>query len=953
MSLGANALRSREELGRLAEDEPYDEEYDDPLLLGPGAAAPRSPHPPPVAVPPRQDIMRGGMVVGEPEGPARDDLAAEAAHVMANELESLRMSELADALKRHEQSVSTERSGGPSSHGALEGGPGTSGGSTPKGPHLSKSSSDAARKDRGKKKRAMNPDSMPRPPLKDAEAPAAFVTVCLARQGEEGEVTRHPAPPPAGTRYEVRDRGSCGPRFMRLSLNSLPADPRMLAGSALHMDVLVTPLARMEPGDDPIPVVDMGYMGPPRCARCNAYINPFMRWIDGGKRFVCNLCAAINETPEKYFSKLEDNGLRADHAERPELWSGSVDFVATDAYRVRPPMSPAHVFVIDVSAEAVRSGRTRACCRAADAALGSVAGRERALAGVVTYDTQVHFYALRAHSENYQVVVCPDMSDTYVPPGAAFVPPLAECEQSLRAVLAAIPEVHSPDDAPASAPKPRVATCAGAAILSAARALRGNGGHVHAFLSQRPREGPLQTLERGYPDGLEEDTVLKHLGRGKDLTPLARDCATHQICVSLHVLAPPGAEGPGVDVATLGDLAMKTGGGVRYWDDLRGDDWPAMAADLAHAVSREQGLEALFRMRVSAGLKVESYRGAFFSATDADVDLPQVDADKCVAVTLAHGDAPLHGRPEAYLQAALLYTAPGGARRIRVHNLARAVTPVMQAMYKGADLDAHVAATAKRMCAALPRHSVASLRELALADAASALHKYRHTCALKQQPGQLILPEALKTLPLATSAMLKAAPFRQDLPLDQRAAAAHAVQTASPEALGALLYPRLFRVDRLHADFPSLLEPPGPAPGGGAPAPAACPRRLPDRLMLSAQVLEPEGIYLLDDGLEAVFHVGRQCPDYVVHGVLGEDAAASGARGAQVRELGTPASAALWALLRELQRRRGCPSRIRVLRHDRSEALFFDRLVEDRVAGLPSYMEHLQQLHKRIQTRLS
>jgi hypothetical protein len=31
-------------------------------------------------------------------------------------------------------------------------------------------------------------------------------------------------------------------------------------------------------------------MGPIRCSRCKAYINPFMRFIDQGKHFVCNLC---------------------------------------------------------------------------------------------------------------------------------------------------------------------------------------------------------------------------------------------------------------------------------------------------------------------------------------------------------------------------------------------------------------------------------------------------------------------------------------------------------------------------------------------------------------------------------------------------------------------------------------------------------------------------------------
>ena len=44
-------------------------------------------------------------------------------------------------------------------------------------------------------------------------------------------------------------------------------------------------------------VVDFGEMGPVRCLKCKAYMNPFMRFIDGGKQFVCNLCGALCSCP--------------------------------------------------------------------------------------------------------------------------------------------------------------------------------------------------------------------------------------------------------------------------------------------------------------------------------------------------------------------------------------------------------------------------------------------------------------------------------------------------------------------------------------------------------------------------------------------------------------------------------------------------------------------------------
>ena len=42
-------------------------------------------------------------------------------------------------------------------------------------------------------------------------------------------------------------------------------------------------------------IVDNGPNGPVRCNRCKAYMNPFMQFIDGGRRFLCNICSHSSE----------------------------------------------------------------------------------------------------------------------------------------------------------------------------------------------------------------------------------------------------------------------------------------------------------------------------------------------------------------------------------------------------------------------------------------------------------------------------------------------------------------------------------------------------------------------------------------------------------------------------------------------------------------------------------
>jgi protein transport protein SEC24 len=37
-------------------------------------------------------------------------------------------------------------------------------------------------------------------------------------------------------------------------------------------------------------------------------MNPYMRWTDGGKTFVCNFCGHSNPCPDVYFNYLGPDG---------------------------------------------------------------------------------------------------------------------------------------------------------------------------------------------------------------------------------------------------------------------------------------------------------------------------------------------------------------------------------------------------------------------------------------------------------------------------------------------------------------------------------------------------------------------------------------------------------------------------------------------------------------------
>ncbi|TQD73409.1 hypothetical protein C1H46_041054 [Malus baccata] len=192
----------------------------------------------------------------------------------------------------------------------------------------------------------IDPTQIPRP------IPSSSMLIHETRQGNQAN-----PPPPATTDYIVRDTGNCSPRYMRCTINQIPCTADLLTTSGMPLALLVEPFALPHPNEEPIQVVDFGESGPVRCSRCKGYINPFMKFIDQGRKFICNLCGVIctvfvckssdpteyaiscagftDETPRDYHCNLGPDGRRRDADERPELCRGTVEFVASKEYMRR------------------------------------------------------------------------------------------------------------------------------------------------------------------------------------------------------------------------------------------------------------------------------------------------------------------------------------------------------------------------------------------------------------------------------------------------------------------------------------------------------------------------------------------------------------------------------------------------------------------------------------------
>lgn len=103
-------------------------------------------------------------------------------------------------------------------------------------------------------------------------------------------------PPLSNSIFTAIDTGNCSPRYMRPTMVAPPGSKEILSQIGLPFAVLCTPFATPENGETIVPEVSLEQL-PPRCTRCNAYINLYVQWIDGGDSWVCNMCTMKNATP--------------------------------------------------------------------------------------------------------------------------------------------------------------------------------------------------------------------------------------------------------------------------------------------------------------------------------------------------------------------------------------------------------------------------------------------------------------------------------------------------------------------------------------------------------------------------------------------------------------------------------------------------------------------------------
>jgi protein transport protein SEC24 len=758
-------------------------------------------------------------------------------------------------------------------------------------------------------------------------------------------------PPLATDDFVGIDNGNANPKFFRPSMLCTPGQERLLKDSHVPFGTILAPLSQQLHNKEMVSVVKRS-AAPARCHRCRGYLSCHARWLEMGRKWECPLCEVVNDVPDEEFSNVDGLGRPVNQPDHPELSCGSVEFDVDEfpEYALRSedgtalPTRPLHhLFLVDISRDAAQRFLPDYVAAMRNGLQRMAEVTPECKVSFITFASQLHFYDLR-HPDMPQLCV-PDVENPFVP-----LPFTSLCWLEVGADLDRI-EKFLDRLTTAAAYADEVECVLGAAVKAATLVLAGqHGGRVIMCAHRYPQRGIGNITPR-------EQHKLYGTDREKELlrpiegfwTSTASAAAKQQISFDLFMFSSEYAE-----LVTLSNICHVTNGRVflfKNYDPLV--DNTKVTASMQQLLTEEAGYAGILRVRCSTGLRVQRYRGHFFSQTVQDMDLASVTSSSTFFVEFAH-ESKLEKGNYTHFQAALLYTTRSGHRRVRVHSCRLRVASSLTVLFRNLDMEATLFGFIQDTIAEAVNKGPRQARQSMTDRLIKSFSGYRMYCAADSGSGDygdakpaardkkntLLMPPRLKLLPVFLLCLMKSDALTEGtvVPIDSRVASIFDLVSMPMHKLLIYLYPSLFSLEDLATDprIGTLVEETGHCV-------------LPHHRQLVYDSVARDGVYVLcDEQAHLVYMwIGSRVPPKLSQLLFNMEDASTvcTANGPGEECFGERLRNVLYALM---LREDGMRRLIVVHEGERAEDAFFKELKEEMGTSPMGYDEYLTHIHRTI-----
>lgn len=644
--------------------------------------------------------------------------------------------------------------------------------------------------------------------------------------------------------YTSFDSGNAPCRFARSTCYMVPESSSSLSKSEFKFSVVFTPFAEQTEKEAEIQNSDRREGPIFRCERCRAFVNPGFTYKENYQKYVCNMCELESAVPQNYFdlsTKIE--------SEYPETKYAVYDFIVPDSYRQKDVKRHNMLLCFDMSYESLVNSSFFHVLANVTAILDSL--NEDVGIGFILYDTTVSFFRAEEDEDEVSIVRCADPENpASLSHSEMFLNPKKDRSKidRLLAFLQKFAETRYNQNHNELKASPH---CFEILSKSLCEIFKESPGHVLLFSSVNRKQG---TGSRALPKSAsfrpKESYYTKY---GEMLAVLG-------VTVDMFITAEKQ-----VELSSISALSTCTGGNVYFYNNFRSaTDSESLYYDVYRTMTVFRGLDVVCRLRVSNGLQIQDYYSPKGKVHTLDFQLGSLTSDQHVVANLQLGEN-LKNKKCVYLQFVTLYTNTYGVCLMRITNLSLKITPEMPLFFKNLDCDAYIYTLTRQYGDLLCSKLSNEVSEHALKQAYKLFKYYRYDIGGRYESKEFALPDKIKYFPLYLSSLLSRACFNQKTQVNNDDYNFYSILSLLQLHISKLcfnLYPKIFNLSHLYQEYKLGKSKVGTVGANGYPA-------LPNSIAANLLLIKPEGVYLIDNGLNMYINVRHLTNEELLQDLFG------------------------------------------------------------------------------------
>lgn len=386
--------------------------------------------------------------------------------------------------------------------------------------------------------------------------------------------------------------------------------------------------------------------------------------------------------PQTYFRPLGPDGRRDNFAQSPELFTGTVEFLANEDYASRAPKEPTYFFLIDVSRTSVANlVPTYALAAVKELLRGyKLNGEKRAAFYVALFDTQLHLLQIRDKKPTL-ITLDPSVQAPYRLPPDRLITFLDTLEpEDIDSIIDKL--VPSLGFSNSEATMQSIEE----ALRYATDLMASQGGKVSLILGNEEAYAPKAN------DG---DPAKRNFFNANDQAVAKVAVEMHKWLISMDLYL--FGQNKYKNLASLGEGVRLSGGDCCYYLNNSQTELTKFYNDLLFNCSKNMTWESVFRLRCNTGWKKRILANTYGSVGNDLTRPEQTDENYTVLFIFEEEAKSVDNRPNPkkdvfFIQTSLLYTNHRQQRVIRVHNYCIPLTTRAEEVYQALDYQAVTAA---------------------------------------------------------------------------------------------------------------------------------------------------------------------------------------------------------------------------------------------------------------------